>query len=224
MAQSRSAKSAPQAGSRKSRLAMIVGGLCVVAACVAIRYSWNAESASAQSPAATARDEGAGRRTGTPPARVGPAGADRPPRRAARSEAAAAAPGARTASGAPAAAASSGTAKPTTELKIVAVVNGEPITREQLGQECLRHYGKEVLESMINKYLILAECKRLNITVSRAEVDAEIERMAQRFGLKVEAVAARCSSRSGASTACSTPATSSGPRWPCASWPANACR
>lgn len=183
MAQSRSAGSAPQADGRKSRLAMIVGGLFVVAACVLIRYSWNAEPANAQPPAATPRDDSANRRT-TPAAPR----ASSPLAPVAR-PAAPAAPATRTSPTAPAAAPSAGAGKTDgkpTELKIVAVVNGEPISREQLGQECLRHYGKDVLESMLNKYLILAECKRLNITVSRAEVDAEIERMAQRFGLKVK--------------------------------------
>jgi len=71
----------------------------------------------------------------------------------------------------------------TSKLKIVAVVNNEQVTREQLGNECLRHYGQEVLESMINKQLIGEQCKRQNIVISRADVAAEIERMAQRFGL-----------------------------------------
>ncbi len=74
---------------------------------------------------------------------------------------------------------------PSPPLKIVATVNGEQITREELGRECLRHYGPQVLESVVNKYLIAQECKRRNITVSQAEVNAEIERMATRFGLPV---------------------------------------
>ena len=51
-----------------------------------------------------------------------------------------------------------------------------PITREELAQECRLHYGKQVLEAMINKHLIVQECQRRNITVTRGEVDAEIER------------------------------------------------
>ena len=39
---------------------------------------------------------------------------------------------------------------------IVATVNTQRITREDLARECLRHYGKEVLESMVNKHLIVA--------------------------------------------------------------------
>lgn len=74
---------------------------------------------------------------------------------------------------------SSGTA----ELNVVAVVNNQQITRQILGQECLRHYGEAVLESLCNKRLILQECQRRGIAITREDVDAEIKRMAQRFGL-----------------------------------------
>jgi parvulin-like peptidyl-prolyl isomerase len=69
--------------------------------------------------------------------------------------------------------------------KIVATVNGEDITREALAKECLRHYGAEVLESLVNKYLIKSECKKQKITVTQQEVSAEIERMATRFSIPV---------------------------------------
>ena len=72
------------------------------------------------------------------------------------------------------------------QLKIVARVNGEPITREQLGEECLRHYGEEVLESEVNKRLISLECGSRGIQVSREEVAAEIQRMATHFNLSVQ--------------------------------------
>jgi len=69
---------------------------------------------------------------------------------------------------------------------VVAEVNREPITREQLGQECLRHYGETVLESLINKYLISEECRRRNIVITRGDVSEEIERMASRFKVPTE--------------------------------------
>ncbi|MBN2023369.1 MAG: peptidylprolyl isomerase [Pirellulales bacterium] len=72
---------------------------------------------------------------------------------------------------------------PPTPPPVVAIVNGEKITREDLARECLRHYGSDVLESVINRRLIAQECKRRSVEVTRAEVDAEIGRMAQRFGL-----------------------------------------
>lgn len=70
--------------------------------------------------------------------------------------------------------------------KLMARVNGQNITREELAQECLRHYGTEVLESVVNKHLIVEQCKRHGITVTKEEVDAEIERMATRFGLTLD--------------------------------------
>jgi parvulin-like peptidyl-prolyl isomerase len=71
-------------------------------------------------------------------------------------------------------------------LKIVAHVNGADITWDELAQQCIRRHGKEVLETMANKHLIAEECRRRGINVSRAEVDAEVERLARRFGLPVE--------------------------------------
>lgn len=93
-------------------------------------------------------------------------------------------------SGGPSGAAASAPARsapPQTEQpQVVAVVNREPITRDELRKECLRHYGEEVLESVVNKYLIMEECQRRGITISADEVDAEITRMATRFGMPVE--------------------------------------
>lgn len=74
---------------------------------------------------------------------------------------------------------------PAQQARVVAVVNGEEITRQQLADECLEHYGKEVLESLCNKYLIILECQRRGISVTQEEVQAEIERMAKRFKLPV---------------------------------------
>lgn len=71
------------------------------------------------------------------------------------------------------------------ELEIVAVVNNERITRDELRYECLLHYGQQVLESVVNKYLILQECRRRGISITTDEVNAEVERMATRFKLPV---------------------------------------
>jgi len=74
---------------------------------------------------------------------------------------------------------------PAPQNRIVAVVNNEPITRDELGKECLKRYGSEVLESVVNKYLIMQECQLRGLTVSEEEVNAEVERMATRFGMPV---------------------------------------
>ncbi|HEY2147467.1 MAG TPA: peptidyl-prolyl cis-trans isomerase, partial [Pirellulales bacterium] len=70
--------------------------------------------------------------------------------------------------------------------QVVAVVNNEQIGRQELAQECLTHYGKDVLEAMVNKYLIVQYCQRQNVTVSKEEVNAEIDRMARKFSLAVD--------------------------------------
>src|SRR5438874_11365234 len=38
---------------------------------------------------------------------------------------------------------------------VAALVNNEPITREELAKECLVHYGAEVLETLVNRSLIM---------------------------------------------------------------------
>ncbi len=64
---------------------------------------------------------------------------------------------------------------------IAAVVNNEPISREDLARECLMHYGTEVLESMMNRTLILISCQQRNIVITDKQVDEEIDRMARKF-------------------------------------------
>jgi parvulin-like peptidyl-prolyl isomerase len=85
------------------------------------------------------------------------------------------------------AAASEQTALPETAAPdrpmIVATVNGQNIPRNALGQECLAHFGAEVLETLVNKQLIAEHCRERNIAITSQEVDDEIVRMAQRFGL-----------------------------------------
>jgi parvulin-like peptidyl-prolyl isomerase len=71
-------------------------------------------------------------------------------------------------------------------LDVVAVVNGEEIRREKLAEDCLRRYGVEVLESLINKQLILGYCQHKKIDVTEADIEAEILRVAQQFRIPKE--------------------------------------
>lgn len=68
-------------------------------------------------------------------------------------------------------------------LKVMAVVNGEQITRQELARECLRRYGKEVLEGMLNKQLIADACAQQGIEISQQDLNDEVERIAAKFGL-----------------------------------------
>ncbi len=69
---------------------------------------------------------------------------------------------------------------------IVATVNTYRITRQELANDCLRHFGNEVLGSLINRRLITSECQRQGIVVTRREVNVEIEDMAKRFKIPVD--------------------------------------
>lgn len=66
--------------------------------------------------------------------------------------------------------------------KVVAVVNGKPISREEISQICLNQSGEEVLEALMNKRLIEHYCSRQGIQITNEEVDAEITRIARRMG------------------------------------------
>ncbi len=70
--------------------------------------------------------------------------------------------------------------------QIVAIVNGEKITRNDLAAEALLHYGDEVLEMLVNKHLILEGCKQRNVQVTQEEVSNEIDRMSERFGVATD--------------------------------------
>jgi parvulin-like peptidyl-prolyl isomerase len=71
-------------------------------------------------------------------------------------------------------------------LQIVANVNRDAIGRQELAQECLAHYGSEVLDSMLNKYLIQQYCQQRNISVTNKEIAAEIDRLAKKFGISTD--------------------------------------
>ena len=67
--------------------------------------------------------------------------------------------------------------------EIVADVNGVQITLDELRAESLRAHGEEVLSRILNRALVLAECKRQGVAITRADVDAEIDRLAKSFRL-----------------------------------------
>ena len=147
------------------RLTLVAGGVALVLACIGFRWWTGAEPAVAQVPSQarpTAPQSAAvPARPAAAPAQLAPATANRQ--------------------------AVQMPAKPdAAKLKIMAVVNTKPITREALAHECLRRYGKEVAETLVNKHLILQQCRVQGITITKADVDAEIERMATKFGLSVD--------------------------------------
>ena len=71
---------------------------------------------------------------------------------------------------------------PVNPAEPIAKVNGEVISRQQLADECVARKGEEILETLIARKLIDQAIKAKNVTVTAADVDAEIERVAQTIG------------------------------------------
>ena len=67
------------------------------------------------------------------------------------------------------------------QIKIMAVVNGQQITREHLANEAMRRFGESVTEGLVNKHLIITECQKQGIKVTKEDIDQEIDRRARRF-------------------------------------------
>lgn len=69
--------------------------------------------------------------------------------------------------------------------KVVAEVNKEEITGQQLASEAIRLHGQEVLSARIKRCLIERECNNKKIKIKKEHEDAEIQRMAETFGLTI---------------------------------------
>jgi parvulin-like peptidyl-prolyl isomerase len=67
--------------------------------------------------------------------------------------------------------------------KVVAVVNGHTITREKIADSCIERFGTIVLDNLLNKYLIVQACEAKGVKITQADVNAEIDRVASKFGL-----------------------------------------
>lgn len=65
----------------------------------------------------------------------------------------------------------------------VAKVGSQFVTEEMLARECIARHGKEVLDDLINRIIIEQACKKENESVSPAEVEEEIGKIAKRFNL-----------------------------------------
>jgi len=165
------------------RLKAIFGGLLLLCVCASVRYYWGARSAEADSPSHVSAPAAT---NSTPTVKPNSSTVTlRPQSKPAQSEQRAQEQKTPSPQEQPKVAESGRKGRPPVPV-VVAIVNNRRITREDLGRECLRRHGEEVLESMVNKWLILDECRRQGISVSREEVDREIEQLAKRFNLSVE--------------------------------------
>lgn len=66
---------------------------------------------------------------------------------------------------------------------VAAVVNDYQITVRELGEECLTRHGEEVLEGEINRRIFQQELARLKIRIEDADIEREIDRAADSFGV-----------------------------------------
>lgn len=62
-------------------------------------------------------------------------------------------------------------------LFIVAMVNGQPVTRLQLIQDLEKQYGKQALNTLVTKALIQQEAKKQGVSVSDKDVQDEIKKI-----------------------------------------------
>ncbi|MDO4575289.1 MAG: peptidylprolyl isomerase [Planctomycetia bacterium] len=71
-------------------------------------------------------------------------------------------------------------------MKVMAIVNGEEISRQQLTSQCLKDYGREVLERMISRYIVEQACQKAKLEITEDELRAEVETTAKRFGVPTD--------------------------------------
>ncbi|MFN7706773.1 MAG: peptidylprolyl isomerase, partial [bacterium] len=70
--------------------------------------------------------------------------------------------------------------------QVVALVNGMPIPRERLAEECLRRHGAMVLDDLLDKMLVLQACQAQNLVITKEDVNDEIARQATKFKLNTK--------------------------------------
>lgn len=66
---------------------------------------------------------------------------------------------------------------------VMALVNGKDISRVDLVNACVSRFGEGVLESLVNKRLIMSHCEKRGIVITQQDINAEVNRMAKRFKL-----------------------------------------
>ena len=74
----------------------------------------------------------------------------------------------------------------TAERPPLARVNGVSISYDQVAEECVARHGRDVLENLINRKMIEQACAQANVTVSNAEIAAEVSEQAEKFNLPLD--------------------------------------
>ena len=71
-------------------------------------------------------------------------------------------------------------------ISTMATVNGRPISRQQLANEAMRRFGNDVLESIINKLLVMNELREQGIEITEGDINQAITDKAETFGLSAD--------------------------------------
>lgn len=77
--------------------------------------------------------------------------------------------------------------EPSGPIAILALVNGQQIGREYIARQSLARYGEQVLETIVNRHLIIDACERRGVTVEQREINDEIAKLAKKFNLTTDA-------------------------------------
>ncbi|MEW4562921.1 peptidylprolyl isomerase [Bremerella sp. JC770] len=65
---------------------------------------------------------------------------------------------------------------------VAATLNGQPVSIQELKEECISRHGVEVLDGEINRKILQQELTRRQLSVAEADLEAEIIRAADSFG------------------------------------------
>lgn len=75
---------------------------------------------------------------------------------------------------------------PATTNRPMAKVNNQTISYDVLARECVARHGAEVLDTLVNRLIIQQECEARGVTISAAEVEAEVRKTAEKFKLPLD--------------------------------------
>ncbi|MGD9129587.1 MAG: hypothetical protein PVJ09_03820 [Candidatus Woesebacteria bacterium] len=66
-------------------------------------------------------------------------------------------------------------------LLVVALINGQPISRFSVVSRSEQRYGKQIMDSLVLETLIFQESSKLNVSISQEEMDAELVKLEENF-------------------------------------------
>lgn len=79
-----------------------------------------------------------------------------------------------------------GNAQADQRIPTLATVNGRSVTRQQLANETMRRFGKDVLESIINRLLVMNELQQQGIEITEGDINQSIKDKAEQFGMSAD--------------------------------------